>query len=262
MNIGNQHFKRAAHVILHSIYPPSILHWMRVLGRDNVLIVPSEKLRISIDGVKNQQLEAELNKVYRFLGLCPFSRTPTQSVHETIVDIPIQYQLNDTMRGKLEEFFSPFSKILSFLVDPNAAWEARDKDAEIEPVSEELSLHEFVPTFEWQPLPPHQSIPSGIETRLPLGEGGTREARIPNPFRLQLALPDPPCKYFLRVDLLRSDFVQMIKEMASKQCKRLISSACLQLVDKATGAELVDQNDVETSRLFHKTLELKMRSSC
>ena len=32
MSSQNPDFRRAANIFLHSLYPPSILHWMRVLG--------------------------------------------------------------------------------------------------------------------------------------------------------------------------------------------------------------------------------------
>jgi hypothetical protein len=39
-----------------------------------------------------------------------------------------------------------------------------------------------------------------------------KEARIPQPWRLQLSLPRPPCRpYFLRLDLLRHTALQAVR---------------------------------------------------
>jgi hypothetical protein len=61
-------------------------------------------------------------------------------------------------------------------------------------------MQEFKPTYIWQALKPWHSIPLGLETRLPLDGIHHKEARIPQPWRLQLFLPKP-CKNFLRLDL-------------------------------------------------------------
>ena len=68
---------------------------------------------------------------------------------------------------------------------------------------------EFIPTYEWQPLKRWHTIPLGLETRLPLSEGGgNKEARIPPTWRAQLNLPDichaSSGSYFLRVQLERT----------------------------------------------------------
>lgn len=39
-------------------------------------------------------------------------------------------------------------------------------------------------------------------SRLPIGYGARKEARLPEPWRLQLSMPNP-CKYFLRMDVRR-----------------------------------------------------------
>ena len=51
--------------------------------------------------------------------------------------------------------------------------------------------------------------------RLPIGDrgGARKEARIPQPWRLQVALPAPPCRRysFLRMDLHRNSLIQLIR---------------------------------------------------
>jgi hypothetical protein len=73
-------------------------------------------------------------------------------------------------------------------------------------------MQEFVPSYIWQPLYPWHTIPSGVETRLfsyldnilfpylhfiynaynrlPLSDRAEKEARIPDPWRLQLLMPN------------------------------------------------------------------------
>jgi hypothetical protein len=56
-----------------------------------------------------------------------------------------------------------------------------------------------------------------IVNRLPIGagSGGTalrKEARIPEPWRLQVELPRPPCRaYFLRMDVTRHTTMEAIR---------------------------------------------------
>jgi hypothetical protein len=59
--------------------------------------------------------------------------------------------------------------------------------------------------------------PLCIVNRLPIGagSGGTalrKEARIPEPWRLQVELPRPPCRaYFLRMDVTRHTRLEAIR---------------------------------------------------
>eukprot|EP01038_Epipyxis_sp_PR26KG_P014660 gene14660-19696_t len=77
---------------------------------------------------------------------------------------------------------------------------------------------EFIPTYEWQPLHAWHTIPSGIITRLPLSNAANKEARIPEPWKLQILMPSP-CKYFLRMDLFKHVKISEIIDKASTQCK-------------------------------------------
>lgn len=84
------------------------------------------------------------------------------------------------------------------------------------------SMEEFLPTYEWQPLHAWHTIPSGIETRLPIGDarGARKEARISDPWRLQLPLPNKLCKkaYFLRMDVHRTTTMEAILQEIARQC--------------------------------------------
>jgi len=46
--------------------------------------------------------------------------------------------------------------------------------------------------------------------RLPVGGEGHKDARIPNPWKLQIAMPHP-CKYFLRMELLKDSTMEDIR---------------------------------------------------
>lgn len=83
-------------------------------------------------------------------------------------------------------------------------------------------MEEFTPTYEWQPLHAWHTIPSGIETRLPIGDAraARKEARISDPWRLQLPLPNKLCKkaYFLRMDVHRATTMEAILQEIARQC--------------------------------------------
>lgn len=91
-------------------------------------------------------------------------------------------------------------------------------DVDIRPMTE------FVPSYDWQHLAPWHTIPSGIETRLPLSDlhPGTniKEARIPNPWRLQLPLPAKLCSkvYFLRMNVQRNMAIKDILQEVVRVC--------------------------------------------
>ena len=257
MEIGDANFKRAANLILHSIYPPSILHWMRVLGPDNVMIVQSEKLRVHKEYTENEDLLLLLNKIYEFLGLCPFDRIPKAAVHTTAEYVPDVHLLNDTTKSRLRSFFSPYNILLAALVKNEWSYEKSNIKEMLD-----FSMHatEFVPTYDWQQLKDFETVPANLEIRLPIGPGGKREARIPNPYRLQLALP-APCKYFVRIDLHKTDLLTKIIDAAAKQCK--VRADCLYLYDKSfPDNELAQKDTVEASKLFHLSLALAFKENC
>eukprot|EP01034_Spumella_vulgaris_P025286 gene25287-31724_t len=113
---------------------------------------------------------------------------------------------------------------------------------------------EFIPTYDWQTLHAWHTIPSGIVTRLPLSSSHLKEARIPDPFRLQLSLPSP-CKYFLRMDAKRGTTVGEIKKKAASTCK--FPPECFILY--ADNSPLDDPTaTVENTQLFIKSKRLEL----
>jgi hypothetical protein len=99
------------------------------------------------------------------------------------------------------------------------------------------AAEEFVPSYEWRPLREWHTIPSGIETRLPLSAAAHKEARIPERWRLQMIMPKP-CKYFLRMDVGRRTSITEIQRAASQHCSPHVSlpPECFQVL--ANGAPL------------------------
>ena len=156
-------FRKAANLMVHSLYPPAILHWMRVLGNESVMVVPSEKLRVSKRGGNNKELKDTLDKVYKFLGLCPFGKLPEAVVHETRDPEGIKDEavLNHTMISMLEVFFAPYNQILSVMTNGEVSY-----DRAFNLPSRSL---EFRPSYEWKQLLPWHTTPNGVETRLPVG---------------------------------------------------------------------------------------------
>ena len=68
-------------LFMHSLAFPAIIHYRKVLGPENVMVVNAEDL-----GVKNMtRLREKMNEVFKFVGLCPY-------------DIP--GQMEETLKGK------------------------------------------------------------------------------------------------------------------------------------------------------------------
>eukprot|EP01041_Mallomonas_annulata_P001678 gene1678-3249_t len=119
-------------------------------------------------------------------------------------------------------------------------------------------LMEFVPGYEWRPLHGWHTIPLGIITRLPLSSVSHKEAKIAEPWRLQVALP-LPCKYFLRTDVFRHTNVRELREIAGKQCKQSHKGCFRFYIDDL---EVIDEDStVEALGLFNKHLVVEYGSS-
>eukprot|EP00981_Chlorochromonas_danica_P003628 scaffold671_cov186-Ochromonas_danica.AAC.1 len=121
-------------------------------------------------------------------------------------------------------------------------------------------MEEFAPTYDWQPLHAWHTIPSGAETRLPIGgEGKHKEVRIPQPWRLQLTMPSP-CKHFLRMNIQRLTTMEQIVMAAQKQCTDY-ELICFYLV--VDGSPVKDMKiTAEEIDLFNRKTMLAFDSSC
>ena len=97
-------------LFMHSLAFPAILHYRKILGTDNVMVVNSEDL-----SVKNMtRLRIKMNEVFSFLGLCPFEipeqmdpALPGRNV------IPDEDDLSQDMWRRVTKFFAPFNNALS-----------------------------------------------------------------------------------------------------------------------------------------------------
>lgn len=118
-------------------------------------------------------------------------------------------------------------------------------------------MSEFKPTYDWQPLHSWETIPRGLETRLPLSGSELKQAKIPEPWRLQTPMPKP-CKHFLRLDVYRHTTIRTLKEEASKQCNH--PADCFLIY--ADDALLSDEETVLSSGLFGRRLALEFASQC
>ncbi|KAJ1437415.1 hypothetical protein B484DRAFT_445213 [Ochromonadaceae sp. CCMP2298] len=116
---------------------------------------------------------------------------------------------------------------------------------------------EFQPSYEWRPLRAWHTIPAGIETRLPLGGDAKKQARIPQPWRLQLPMP-PPCEYFLRAEVMRHTTVAELRAQAGRQCHQ--PAACFWIL--LDGAPLSPYVTAEAAGLFGGTKRLTFDPSC
>ena len=63
-----------------------------------------------------KRLTSVLNSVYKFLGICPYSRVPTKTIHPTAIEsIPEDHNLNESTRNFLIEYFEPFNVLLDII---------------------------------------------------------------------------------------------------------------------------------------------------
>lgn len=76
----------------------------------------------------------------------------------------------------------------------------------------------FEPAYGWRPVPPGAGVPAGLDVRMHLsGEGS--EAKIPEPFRLQLSL-DAPVQGIFRHDVHRHTTVHQLLDALDEFAKK------------------------------------------
>eukprot|EP01031_Cornospumella_fuschlensis_P028632 gene28632-34565_t len=123
----------------------------------------------------------------------------------------------------------------------------------------------FRPSYDWQPLKVWHTVPAGAETRLPIGgqEYGHKEARIPQPWRLQLPLPRTCKGFFLRMDVYRHTTLREIWEAGHQLCAS-VPANCWQLVLDEDNVVQTDElaTSAEASDLFNRDKHLKVDSAC
>ena len=98
-------------LFMHSINYPAILHYRAVLGKENVMVIRSEML----NNRDMPTLRKTMNKVYDFLGLCPFE---LPDMAQTLIGknkLPEEKELSKEGYNRLERFFQPFVEALGNL---------------------------------------------------------------------------------------------------------------------------------------------------
>jgi hypothetical protein len=143
--------RQAMSIFSYSLYVPAVYRWISVLGRQNVLTIPSESLSLSPktkaakSGGKNakgkgsvessklrkskennerdlrsantqESVNKQFRRIYDFLGLCPLAHTARGYQHQSTRDVSAEHTLNNTMREKMEGFYRPFSQLLDLVV--------------------------------------------------------------------------------------------------------------------------------------------------
>jgi len=128
-NPQNRKDRLSLTMIQNSLYFPAIVHWMKQLGRHNVLVVPTESLHLSSknpSGGSRKQIRlavgSVLNSVYRFIGVHDYDGVLHAELHKTedlIGKLPLRkdvIELNDSAAALAHDFFYPFNKLLRVLV--------------------------------------------------------------------------------------------------------------------------------------------------
>ena len=107
---------------MHSINYPAILHYRRVLGTENVMVVNSEDLSIR----DMPRLRHTMDKVFEFLGLCPYEIPDMEATLLGKNTMPAAKELSRDGYKRLNTFFQPFHKALGDLMGWNLThWDIR-----------------------------------------------------------------------------------------------------------------------------------------
>ena len=102
-------------LFMHSLYLPSIAHYIAALGPQRVKVVRAEDL-----DVKDPERVVEtLNDVFTFLGLCPVPITDLVPALPTRNTVPLKAKMSQDMYKKLRTFFAPFNDRLMVLTGVN-----------------------------------------------------------------------------------------------------------------------------------------------
>lgn len=123
-----------------------------------------------------------------------------------------------------------------------------------------VATADFEPTYAWQAVQPGQSIPGGLEVRMDLGGSGSKLARIPATWRVQVWLDE--ASRFLRSDVSAHTRVGKLADAAARLLGP-VDPRCVLVVDTnvPTGhppITLPPEGTVEDLRLFQRQRSLKI----
>mmetsp|Transcript_4262 Transcript_4262/g.10115 ORF Transcript_4262/g.10115 Transcript_4262/m.10115 type:complete len:239 (+) Transcript_4262:52-768(+) len=116
------------------------------------------------------------------------------------------------------------------------------------------TMKDFVPTYEWQSLSESQSVPAGLEIRLPLDGVSQKEARIPPTWRLQLWLGKE--LGFFRPEVKRKMQLRELRTAIAEHLK--IPSDCFTLLEHSGAVLGNDEATVEELGLFGLQSEIRV----
>lgn len=129
------------------------------------------------------------------------------------------------------------------------------EDSKITVIINAIKSVEFLPSYEWEKIEAHETVPHGLEIILPLN-GNVKMGKIPNPWRLQLSLPNHCKQYFLRMDVYRNTLISDIIDAAEKNCMK----NCLYII--ADNQIVADNQTVESSNLFNLNKKIEINETC
>jgi hypothetical protein len=218
-------------------------------------LIPNIKLNEKIESVVNKNLlvpfeidSSSMNVIERFLELCVALRliddsNPKYIINECSTSFKSPLTISNLNEGTymVTLFFRNLKSMIHY-----------------GPVASVVSIYEqseFMPSYDWKPIQVYETVPSGLDIILPL-DGSARLARIPSPWKLQLALP-APCKYFVRMDIFKETHIYEIITAAEKKCKL---KDCLVLM---SDDKVIDPGqDALSSNLFNINKFLMFNESC
>ena len=107
----------------------------------------------------------------------------------------------------------------------------------------------FAPSYEWKDVGESQSVPPGLEVRLPLGGGGAKMARIPPRWQMRVWVGEPVTAY-ARVDVQRGTLIRDVVRDINAFVALSKARRRVELVQLSTGRPLPLGETVESVGLF------------
>ena len=107
----------AYELLMHSVYLPSILHYGRVLGMSNILVINSDDL----DPRNIRRFSKIMSAIYSYLGLSDFDISSESMHKEEPVDVPIplSHQMSLQSHRRLKAYFNIFNDKLALATGLN-----------------------------------------------------------------------------------------------------------------------------------------------
>ena len=125
-------------LFMHSIVHPSIIHYRKILGPENVMVVSSDDL----DTKNMEKLRSKMNEIFKFIGLCPFD-IPAQM--EPALQgknlIAAENDLSQDVYRRMNKFFVPFNNELQRLTGINVTkWNTKKPSKKLKPYTGGMNI--------------------------------------------------------------------------------------------------------------------------